>query len=504
VTEFRLLGPLEAAVDGKPVALPSGKPRALLTRLLLDANRVVPADDLDALWGEAPPPSSRKLVQAYVSQLRKALGAHTIETRPPGYLVRIATDSTDLGRFEKLAQAADEAPDAARRAELLDRALGLWRGPALAEFRDEPFARGPGRRLRELQLAAMEQKLETELELGRHERVVPELEELVEAEPLRERPRRLLMIALYRSGRHAEALARYSEGRRLLVGRLGIEPSPALQTLEQAILRRDPALDHARSAQQRQGCVVCVGAQLHPLVAPLCADGRELLLLELAGSARELGERTAQLDRLRQQLVRDGVEARAAVFTSAEPAEDLARLAADQDADLVVTEPLGAASAAVFAGAPCDVAVAPRPDLEFVADSPVVAPFGGGREEWPALELAAWLARANGLPLRLLGSEGGEERRDASRMLASASLALQRFAEVSAEPVLVAAGAEAILHERASVVVASLPDGELGATREALVKRATVPLLLVRGGVRPSGLDPARTLTRFSWSLTGS
>ena len=131
----------------------------------------------------------------------------------------------------------------------------------------------------------------------------------------------------------------------------------------------------------------------------------------------------------------------------------------------------------------------------------MLVPFGGGKEEWAALELGAWLARAHGLPLRLLGAEARDGRRDASRMLASASLALQRFAATAAEPVLVPPGPQGILGVEGSVLVASLPAGGLDATRRSLVKRATIPLLFVRPGLRPGGLAPDRTLTRFSWSL---
>ena len=499
MTEFRLLGPLEAAESGSLVALPPGKPSALLARLLLESNRVVPVEALvDALWGEHPPASANKLVQAYVSQLRKALGAAAIETRAPGYLVRIASDDLDLRRFEAVSAEAEETSDPARRAELLGRGLALWRGAPLAEFRDAPFARAASRRLSELRLGALEQKLEAELELGRHERIVGELDALVDEEPLRERPRRQLMVALYRSGRQAEALACYREGRRLLVQELGIEPSPALQELERAILRRDPSLERGGAVRRRvRGCVICVGTELHELVAPLCKEGRELLVVELAGDRRELPERAGRLDRLRAEFERDGLQVRTATFTSETPSEDLARLAAEQDAELLATPTLPGEPFA----APCDVAFAPRPDLAFEPAGPVLVPFGGSREEWAALELGAWLARAHRLGLRLLGVEGGDGGRDASRMLAGASIALQRFAATPAEPAIVAPGAEGILGEHGSVVVASLPPGELGPTRQELIERTRIPLLLVRGGLRPSGLAPARTLTRFSWSL---
>jgi DNA-binding SARP family transcriptional activator len=493
VTEFRLLGPLDVVDDaGADVPLPAGKPRAVLARLLLEAGRVVAVETLvEAIWADPVPPSAFKVLQVHVSQLRKALGADRIETRPPGYAVRAAPDEVDLLRFESLAEAVRDAPEAARRAELLGRALALWRGPALAEFRDEPFARPAGRRLAELRLAAIEQHADAELELGCHDRLVPELEALVVEEPLRERLRRQLMLALYRSGRQADALARYRDGRRLLVGELGIEPSPALQELERAILRHDPALEQAGTVDRRpRGCVVCADARLLELAAPLAADGRELLLVELARDADDLERRVAGLATLRKPGIRT------AAFTSSEPLEDLPRLAREQEAELLLVPGLAAP-----ASAPCDVALAPRPELSFAPAAPVLVPFGGGREEWAALELGAWLARAHGLPLHLLGPEASATRRDASRTLAAASLALQRFAGTAAEPVLVPAGAAGILGREGSVVVAARPPGGLDRTRQELVRRTAIPLLLVVPGLRPGGLAPDRTLTRFTWSL---
>jgi DNA-binding SARP family transcriptional activator len=494
--EFRLLGPLEASEDGRRLELPAGKPRALLARLLLDAGRVVAADALvDGLW-ERPPPSAPKVLQVYVSQLRKAIGAERIETRAPGYRLRVAAEEHDVGRFEGLVSAARAAAEPGRTAELLREALGLWRGPALGEFRHEPFAATAARRLAELRLDALERRVDADLELGGHEGLVPELEALVEQEPLREELRRQLMLALYRSGRQAEALALYREGRRLLVEGLGIEPAPRLQELERAILRHEPALDRAAPVRApRRGCVVCADARLRELVAPLCRDGRELLLVEIASGREELTERAALLEQLRAEL---GANARLAAFTSDTPGEDLARLADEQGAELLV---VADAPGRLRELASCDLAVAPRPDLPFRADAPVLVPFGGGQDEWAALELAAWLARAHELPLRLLGVEATDERRDASRMLASASLALQRFADTAAAPVLVAPGADGILAERGSLVVASLPPGPLDATRAELTERATVPILFVHGGLRPGGLAPEHTLTRFSWSL---
>jgi DNA-binding SARP family transcriptional activator len=490
---YRLLGPLEALVDGEPVALPGGKPRALLACLLLDPGRVIPVDSLaDALWS-TPPASALKIVQVYVSQLRKLLGKDAIETRAPGYRVPVA--DTDLAEFERLADDAAGSADPGRRAGLWREALALWHGPALAEFRDEPFAEAAERRLADLRLHALEERIAAELERGEHARLVPELEALVEQEPLRERPRGQLMLALYRSGRQAEALEAYRSGRQLLVDELGIEPGPALQELERAILRHDDELAEPQRPAPQRGSVVCAAPELTPLVVALAGDERELVVVDLVADPGELRERATALR---------GAEVRTAVFVSEAPGSDLARLASEQDAELVVCGPLDPPELErLLTAATCDVALAPRPELPFEPGGLVLAPFGGDQAEWAALELAAWLARAHGLELRLLGTEAGEERRDASRLLASASLALQRFAGVQAEPVLVPPGADGILAEEGSVLVASLPGAKLDGTRAELAERTTVPLLLVHGGLRPGGLAPEQTLTRFSWSLGG-
>jgi hypothetical protein len=286
------------------------------------------------------------------------------------------------------------------------------------------------------------------------------------------------------------------------VEELGIEPGSALQELERAILRQDAALAGPRRQARARGSVICALSELAGLIAPLCADGRELVLVGLVADAAALPARAAALERLRAG---GGAEVRTASFVSEAPGADLARLAAEQNAELLVCGPLAPPELErLLSAAPCDVALAPRPDLPFEPSAPVLVPFGGDREEWAALELGAWIARAHGLPLRLLGTEAAEGRRDASRLLASASLVLQRFAGTAAEPVLVPPGPEAILSEPGSVIVASLPAPELGRTRAELADRSTVPLLLVRGGLRPGGLAPERTLTRFTWSLRES
>jgi DNA-binding SARP family transcriptional activator len=482
LTEYRLLGPLEG-----PVELPGGKPRALLARLLLEAGRVVSVDALvESLWEEPIPPSAPKVLQAHVSALRKALGMDAIETRAPGYALRPVP--TDLARFESLVESARAEADAARRADALRAALDLWRGEPLVEFRREPFAARAAARLAELRLDALARRIDAELELGEHERLIPELRALVEAEPLREQPRRQLMLALYRAGRQADALAVYRDARRALVDELGIEPGPALQGLERAILRQDPSLDAAQPRAER-GPVVCSGRVPLALLAPL---GRELVVVEIAASSRELASAVARVDAARAV----GATVRTAAFTSADRASDLARLATEQEAELIVTDEL---DEGLIAAAPCDIALC-NPVGE-PGDGDVLVPFGGARDEWRALEFGAWLARAHGRALRLLGADATGERRDASRMLAAASLSLQRFAGLAARTTLVEAGADGILAERAFAIVASLPSARTDATRAALLERARVPVLLVHGGVRPGGLAPDRTLTRFSWSL---
>jgi DNA-binding SARP family transcriptional activator/class 3 adenylate cyclase len=243
--DFHILGPLEVrGDDDRPLELGGRKQRALLAVLLLHANRVLSSDSLvEALWGESPPGTAATALQGYVSQLRKTFApAQAIVTRAPGYMIELREDELDLNRFERLLEEA-RSSDVASAAAHLRKALALWRGRALGDLADEPFARSEALRLEELRLVALEERIEADLVLGRHAALVGELEAYVAQEPLRERPRGLLMLALYRSGRQAEALAAYREARRVLVDELGIEPSRGLQELEQAILRQDPELD---------------------------------------------------------------------------------------------------------------------------------------------------------------------------------------------------------------------------------------------------------------------
>jgi DNA-binding SARP family transcriptional activator len=248
---FRLLGPLEIDDVADEALLRRAKPRALLALLLLSANRPVGTDRLVAgLWGEQEPATALGALQNYVSQLRKALGRDVVVTRAPGYMAVIAPDELYVERFERLvAEAADS--DLAGRAARLREALSLWRGPPLADLADEPFAGAEIRRLDELRLAALEDRIAADLELGRHGELIAELEALVQEHPLRERVRALLMLGLYRGGRQAEALAAYRDARKLFDDELGLEPGDELQRLERAILKHDPALDLSSASSAR-------------------------------------------------------------------------------------------------------------------------------------------------------------------------------------------------------------------------------------------------------------
>jgi DNA-binding SARP family transcriptional activator len=241
--DFRLLGPLEVLDSDRPVPLGRGRQRALFALLLIHANEVVSTDRLiDQLWGESPPRTALKSVQVYVSRLRKELGDGRVVTQPPGYVLRADPSEIDVGRFERLVVEADGA-DRPGAADRLRSALELWRGPALADVAYEPFAQAEIARLEEMRAAATEKRIDADLACGRHAELIGELESLVAQHPLWERLRSQLMLALYRSGRQADALAAYRNARRELSEGLGLEPGEELRALEQAILRHDPSLE---------------------------------------------------------------------------------------------------------------------------------------------------------------------------------------------------------------------------------------------------------------------
>jgi predicted ATPase/DNA-binding SARP family transcriptional activator len=290
--DFRILGPLEVSREGRPCDLGARKHRALLGVLLLHANEVVSVDRLiDELWGETPPATAPKALQVYVSGLRGTIGRDVLATRAPGYMLSVEEGELDLWRFERLASDGRKAladGDAARAATAFRRALGLWRGPPLADLAYEPFAQSAIARLEELRLACLEDRIEADLALGRHAELVAELEALIREHPLRERLRAQLMVALYRSDRQAEALDVYRAARRALSEELGIEPAEELQRLQRAVLSHDSGLAlpaEAKSAKEEP-------PRRLP-VAPTPIVGRE----------REVAEVIALLERPAARLV---------------------------------------------------------------------------------------------------------------------------------------------------------------------------------------------------------
>src|SRR6516225_10679649 len=253
--EFGILGPLEVRVSGRVVPLGGPRQRAVLALLLLEANRVVSMDRLaEELWGGDPPEGWATTLQTYVFHLRQALepgrsrgaASGVLVTRGRGYLLRVDREHLDGALFQEgfaAGRAALEAGRYAEAAEALRQALDLWRSPVLADLADYAFTRPEAARLEELRLAALEARIDADLALGRHDALTAELERLAGEHPLRERLHAQLMLALYRCGRQAEALAAYRRVRNLLAGELGIDPGEPLQHLHAAVLAHDPALD---------------------------------------------------------------------------------------------------------------------------------------------------------------------------------------------------------------------------------------------------------------------
>ena len=521
--EFRVLGPLEVLAEGRSLDLGAPRQRALFAFLLLHANDAVSTDRLsEALWPGEIPPTAVKAIQVYVSALRKALGSarDVLETRGSGYVLRVAAGELDLHEFERLlARAWGE--DAGARAATLREALALWRGAPLADFEYESFVQPEAARLGELRQLAIERRIEAELELGGGAELVAELQALVGARPLQERPRVLLMRALYRAGRQSEALDAYREGKQLLDEELGLDPGPELRDLERAILRQDPGLADTSAPEEALRSIVAVpeGALGLDLLLPFAEalarspTRRELVLGRIVAAA-DLSEATTALDAARRDLASRGATVRVAAFSSSSPAEDVVRLGAKQDADLILLttggDPLDGALAAVFERATSDLAVIVERGGALAA-GPIVVPFGAFEHDWTALELGAWAAAALERPLRLIGAmDTGARGRDASRLLADASLIVQHTTGVVAEPLLGPPGREGLmaLAKGAGILVVGLSDRwraeGLGETRRALVESPPAPTVLVRRGLRPSGIAPQATLTRFTWSIQGS
>jgi predicted ATPase/DNA-binding SARP family transcriptional activator len=276
--EFRVLGPMEVLADGRPVDLSARRPRTLLAALLLRAGQVVPADALvEAIWGGAAPASAGSVLRMYVTQVRRALGDGRVVTTSPGYSLVVEEGELDSVEFERLfaegrKALADGNPRLAR--SLCGSALDLWHGDALSDLAAEGFVGLEAARLDELRLACLECRVAADLDLGRHGEVLPELEQLVALEPLREGLRAQLMLALYRSGRQADALAAYRSARTAMVEELGLEPGVALRELERRILEQDPTLESETGSDRRSADLP---------VPPTRTVGREHELKEIIG-----------------------------------------------------------------------------------------------------------------------------------------------------------------------------------------------------------------------------
>ena len=286
--EFRVLGALEVRSGGAPVRLSARKHRELVGALVLASNRIVSREALiDVLWADRAPPSAPKLLRIYVSQVRRALGEGRLETRPGGYLLRVEDGELDAARFDELlARGRSELRRGRIEAAhgLLASALSLWRGPALSDIADGEFARAEAGRLDEARLGCLEDRIEADLELGRHTEIVSELEGLVSLHPFRERPHRQLMLALYRCGRQADALAVYRRVRAALVEGLGLDPAPELEELQRRILTHDPSLE--AGAEERGDRQPAPAAIPEPLTATVGRDA-EILELRARLAARE-------------------------------------------------------------------------------------------------------------------------------------------------------------------------------------------------------------------------
>jgi DNA-binding SARP family transcriptional activator len=548
--EFEILGPLRVrAADGRVIALPGAKPRALLAMLLLHPNQPISTERLAvALWGEDVPATAVQTVQVHVSRLRRALGdGGLLDTTSAGYRLRVAPGELDAERFEdKLGEGRSElaAGDVERARNVLREALALWRGPALGDLADEPFAALEIARLEEQRLTALESRLEADLAAGLHAELTGELHRLASEHPWRERLHGQLMLALYRCGRQAEALDVYRRAREVLVEALGIEPGPELRELHRAILAHDPDLRGTipRQDTPRPEAALPVTGAVGPrssiLVVPepeadagavLSLAGRlaqrppgEVVLANIVEREHELAEAARELDRHRRRLADAGVPVRAAAFTSSSPSDDLVLLGNEQQPGLVL---LGAPRqllrtgtpdtqlARVLDNMPCDVmlmASRGKDSLQLSADRPVVVPFGGAEHEWAAVEIAAWIASTYSARLKLLGTRADpvRGRRDASRLLARAALMVQRVAAVPTEPELIAPGPAGVLAaaETAGLLVIGLASHwrelGLGTTRLALLRDAVPPSALIRRGLRPGAVSPSGSFTRFTWTLT--
>ena len=533
--EFRILGPLEAWEGGHEMSLGGPRPRALLALLLLHANEVVSADRLiDELWGEDSPEDAAAALRVNVSRLRKTLPQDVLTTRSPGYVLRVEPDALDLHRFERLVDegrsllARGLAADASQR---LREALALWRGPALADVAYESFAQAAIARLEEIRVAATELRIDADLALGRHHELVGELEALVAEHPLRERLHGNLMTALYRSGRQADALSAYQDARRALVDGARDRSEPGAPGAGAGDPAAGPALDLARAGactcprgrgavdprrdRGRDARVDALLAVAEPLVRhpPRVVDPGQARAGARRASARVGPARGAPDSDSRRAMS----SSRTASFTSTaagrgsgsardrarrrSPARRRAR-ASSWSRELRTTQ-LTACSKRRPATSPCSFLGTRGPRAPFSSRS--AGPTTTGRRSSSARGSRAPSGRRCGSPAP--PPCRSKDRRDASRLLSHGALAVQRVLGISAEPLLTPPGEESMLEASrdAGLLVVGLStrwhrEG-LGPARLRLAREAIPPTLLVRRGLRPGGLAPPATLTRFTWSI---
>jgi DNA-binding SARP family transcriptional activator len=520
VLRFHVLGPFQVEDDGRPLSLGSARRRALLALLTLNVGRVVGVERLvDALWGESPPRTAVHVLHVYVSDLRRSLPDDVLVTAPPGYLLRVPTGAVDLADFERLVSRGRQALSAADPAGAevsLDEALALWRGPVLQDLAGEGFVQVEARRLEELRLAARELRAMAGLARGAPA-PVPQLLELVNEHPFRERPHALLMRALAAAGRQAEALEVYATVRARLADELGIEPGSELRSAQTAVLRQEAA---PAPLVTPTGVVLAVGCDPRRLDAlalaasrPAAAAGRELLVAAvldaLTSTPDDLTATAAAALTAQRSTPGPG---RSAAFRSRRLADHVTALAAEHDADLVVIDAAGLIGAqgrladwvvAVLSDVTADVILLPndppRAGLSFAV------PFGGTDHDWAAAELAALLAKASGSALRVIGAL--TEHDDASRLVARVGLAIQRAVGVTVEPMLTEATVPALLTAlsgtTAVIGVSERWRSEgLGPVRRQLADAAP-GTLMIRRGLRPGLLAPPTLGTRFAWSAAG-
>ena len=431
--DFRVLGPLEVVGPAGVIPIPSGKQRALLAVLILDRGQAVGrARLIDELWASRrrPPPTMRCRSISRVSA--SGLGPICVETRAGGYRLAMVDATTDLARFERLVrdgQIALEAGEPAAAADRYDEALGLWRGPALADLDGEPAASAERTRLDELRVVVFEHAIDAKLAAGGHLDVIPDLHRAIAADPLREGAYVRLMLASYRAGRQSDALDAFHRARTILRSELGVEPGPALEAMQRAVLAHDPALrgdtppartaavepaggstvtDRPAASRTTREIILTASDRwgLDDVIAPaldLVRDGdRGLILARLVDPAPDaLEAAVAELRTSRADVRQLGVKIRTAAFTTRAWGRDLALLASRASADLVVVGgvtpmpagPFERSLSDLFTLGAVDVALALTVDRRTTggaaADASIVVPFGGSSHDWAALELGA-------------------------------------------------------------------------------------------------------------------